>query len=138
MSQWINLWDKNTPAGLAAGGQGGRGERPLPFTTRIEYITLIKQQIMNKADLVNVFSERAEIPQCQARLYLNVLLGIMEETLKKEPIMLQGFGTFERWEQTERPGRNPRTGVSCRIPARTSVKFKAGKYLLAALNACDE
>lgn len=89
---------------------------------------------MNKTELVNVFSKRADVPQYQARLYLNVLLGIMEDTLKEEPIMLQGFGTFERWEQTERPGRNPRTGIECRIPARTSVKFKAGKYLLEALN----
>lgn len=89
---------------------------------------------MNKTDLVNVLSEKTGISQCQSRFYLNILLGIMEETLKEESIMLQGFGTFERWEQKERPGRNPRTGVSCQIPARTSVKFKAGKYLLEALN----
>lgn len=92
---------------------------------------------MNKTELVNAFSKKADVPHSQARLYLNILLGVMEETLKEEPIMLQGFGTFERWEQTERPGRNPRTGVPCKIPARISVKFKAGKYLLETLNTQD-
>ena len=90
---------------------------------------------MNKTELVNVFAERIDMPQNQARLYLNVLLGIMEETLKEESIMLQGFGTFVPWKQTERPGRNPRTGTPCRVPARMSVKFKAGKYLLETLNS---
>lgn len=92
---------------------------------------------MNKTELVNAFSKKADVPHSHARLYLNILLGVMEETLKEEPIMLQGFGTFERWEQTERPGRNPRTGVPCKIPARISVKFKAGKYLLETLNTQD-
>lgn len=89
---------------------------------------------MNKTELVNALTEKLGTNHYQTRLYLNVLLEVMEDTLKKEPIMLQGFGSFERWEQAERPGRNPRTGVPCRIPARTSVKFKPGKFLLKALN----
>lgn len=90
---------------------------------------------MNKTDLVNALAERMNINQYQSRLYLNVFLELLEEILKNdEPIMLQGFGTLEPWKQTERPGRNPRTGISCKIPARTSVKFKPGKFLLKTLN----
>ena len=62
-------------------------------------------------------------------------MEVMEEGLSDgNDIVLQGFGTFFAWSQTERTGRNPRTGETCRIEARVSVKFKPGKFLLAALN----
>lgn len=91
---------------------------------------------MNKTDLVNILAEQMDISQSQSRHYLNTFLGVLENALKEEdPVMLQGFGTFVPWKQTERPGRNPRTGTPCRVPARMSVKFKAGKYLLETLNS---
>lgn len=90
---------------------------------------------MNKTDLVNVLAEKMSIPQYQSRKFLNVFQEVLSDTLKEEVIMLQGFGTFEPWEQTTRPGRNPRTGAPCVIRARTSVKFKPGKFLLETLNA---
>uniref|UniRef100_UPI00345C3D71 HU family DNA-binding protein n=1 Tax=uncultured Bilophila sp. TaxID=529385 RepID=UPI00345C3D71 len=36
--------------------------------------------------------------------------------------------------RAERIGRNPKTGGSCTIPARTTVKFAAAKRLKDALN----
>lgn len=91
---------------------------------------------MNKTDLVNKLAEQMDISQSQSRHYLNTFLGVLENALKEEePVMLQGFGTFVPWKQTERPGRNPCTGTPCRVPARMSVKFKAGKYLLETLNS---
>lgn len=90
---------------------------------------------MNKADLVNVLAEKMQITQSQSRQFLNTFQEVLAEAIKQDtPIMLQGFGTFTPWQQKEREGRNPRTGISCVIPARTSVKFKPGKFLLAALN----
>ena len=40
--------------------------------------------------------------------------------------------------QTERLARNPKTGTPVMIPARTTVKFKPGKYLLDAINKPEE
>lgn len=37
--------------------------------------------------------------------------------------------------QTQRLARNPKTGTPVMIPARTTVKFKPGKFLLEAMNA---
>ena len=86
---------------------------------------------MNKADLVNELAEKMQITQCQSRRFLNIFQEVLTEAIKQDtPVMLQGFGTFTPWEQAEREGRNPRTGKSCMIPARTSVKFKPGKFLL--------
>ncbi|WP_304252409.1 HU family DNA-binding protein [Parabacteroides gordonii] len=91
---------------------------------------------MNKTELINALASKVNINRSQSRQYLDMFLEVLEETLKEEePVVIQGFGTFEPWKQAERPGRNPRTGVPCKIPARISVKFKAGKYLLETLNS---
>ena len=90
---------------------------------------------MNKADLVNKLAIKMHITQTQSREFLNTFQDVLTEAIKQDnPVMLQGFGTFAPWVQKERSGRNPRTGISCAIPARTSVKFKPGKFLLKELN----
>ena len=82
---------------------------------------------MNKHDLVVSLSERLSLTQSQSVEIVNAWEGVLTDAL-------HGFGTFFAWSQTERTGRNPRTGETCRIEARVSVKFKPGKFLLAALN----
>ena len=89
---------------------------------------------MNKTDLVNELATKMRIPQYQSRQFVNAFQEVLAETLKQDAIVLQGFGSFEPWKQSMRQGRNPRTGVPCVINARTSVKFKPGKFLLKALN----
>lgn len=94
---------------------------------------------MNKSELVEVLAERMNTPQYKVREFVNSLQKVVEEALLRDDngIILQGFGTFTLWNQTERPGRNPRTGSECLIRARKSVKFKPGKFLLEALNEKD-
>ena len=53
---------------------------------------------------------------------------------QKEEIALIGFGTLIPRPQTSRLARNPKTGTPVQIPARTTVKFKPGKFLLDAMN----
>lgn len=90
---------------------------------------------MNKADLVYELAMKLDIPQYKSQQFLNAFEEVLTEALgKDDSLRLQGFGSFEPWEQAERLGRNPRTGVSCLIPSRVSVKFKPGKLLLEALN----
>ena len=90
---------------------------------------------MNKHDLVVSLSERLSLTQSQSVEIVNAWEGVLTDALQSgERLTLQGFGTFFAWSQTERTGRNPRTGETCRIEARVSVKFKPGKFLLAALN----
>lgn len=90
---------------------------------------------MNKADLVIELAAKMHITQSQSRKFLNTFQEVLAEAIKRDtPVVLQGFGTFTPWKQTERDGRNPRTGIPCKIPPRTSVKFKPGKFLLETLN----
>ena len=83
---------------------------------------------MNKRDLVVSLSERLSLTQSQSVEIVNAWEGVLTDALQS------GERTFFAWSQTERTGRNPRTGETYRIEARVSVKFKPGKFLLAALN----
>ncbi|RHJ91661.1 HU family DNA-binding protein [Bacteroides sp. AM07-16] len=94
---------------------------------------------MNKTELTKQEAERLSIPHYEAIRYMNAVQAVLTSELQQEgSIILQGFGTFLPWEQSERLGRNPKTGTPCMIRERVSVKFKPGKYLLDAINANGE
>ncbi len=85
---------------------------------------------MNKKELVSCISESANISKSQAEGALNSILATITATLKKkEKVSLIGFGTFSTAERKARTGRNPQNGKSIDIPAKTVLKFKAGKAL---------
>lgn len=90
---------------------------------------------MNKSDLIRQIAEKMSITQKESLHFINTFEDVMADELSKDgSIMLQGFGSFSSWKQTERLGRNPRTGISVLIKPRTSVKFRPGKELLQLLN----
>lgn len=90
---------------------------------------------MNKVDFARRLATRLQISNYESINYLNAFINELESALSEgEPICFQNFGTFAPWYQAARAGRNPRSGVSHPIPARTSVKFKAGTGLLKKMN----
>lgn len=90
---------------------------------------------MNKNDLIKEISCQLSITQVESLRFLNAWQDIVERELEKGgDVMLQGFGSFSLWKQTERLGRNPRNGVPCVIRPRFSVKFRPGKTFLSKLN----
>ena len=90
---------------------------------------------MNKTELVAAIAESAEITKADASRALQALLDTVTTTLSKgESIALTGFGTFSVAKRAARTGRNPSTGKSIKIPAKTVAKFKAGKGLSSAVN----
>jgi len=76
---------------------------------------------------------------CIWKKLLEAYVDIVTEAMShNEEIVLIGFGTLIPRPQTERLARNPKTGTPVMIPARTTVKFKPGKYLLDAINKPEE
>ncbi len=89
---------------------------------------------MNKTELINSIAEKAGLTKVQAKVALDATVeSITEQLAKGDKIALIGFGTFAVSEKTARKGINPRTKEVIEIPARKSVKFKAGAELTNAV-----
>lgn len=90
---------------------------------------------MNKTEFTKKLASRLSVSVKEAQQFMNVYQDILGEVILEEGHMVcQGFGTFSLWQQTERMGRNPKTGTEVLISARNSIKFKPGKELLDFLN----
>ncbi|HMR44599.1 MAG TPA: HU family DNA-binding protein [Saprospiraceae bacterium] len=90
---------------------------------------------MNKGDLINKIAEDANLTKAQAGDALNAVINAISAAVKKgDKVTLIGFGTFSVSSRPARTGRNPQTGATIKIAAKSSVKFKAGKELTDAVN----
>ncbi|HSR54368.1 MAG TPA: HU family DNA-binding protein [Acidobacteriota bacterium] len=89
---------------------------------------------MNKAELVDAIANDAGISKSQAQSALDAALEHVQGALKGgDKVTLVGFGTFSTSHRDARTGRNPQTGKEIQIPAKTVVKFTAGKALKEAV-----
>ena len=90
---------------------------------------------MSKQELVNHMADSAGITKKDAEAALASFVEGVKGTLKKgDSVTLVGFGTFSTSKRNARQGRNPQTGATINIPARTVPTFKAGKGLKEAVN----
>ena len=90
---------------------------------------------MNKGDLVAAVAGDAGISKSQAQAAVDSVLSNIEGNLASGgSVTLVGFGTFSVSQRSERMGRNPRTGMPIRIPARKVARFTPGKALKTAIN----
>ena len=89
---------------------------------------------MNKTDLINSVSEKAEVTKKDAEKVINAVFTSIEKALAaSEKVQLVGFGNFEVKERAARVGRNPQTGETINISAAKVPTFKAGKGLKDAV-----
>ena len=91
--------------------------------------------MVTKRVLIKELAERMECTDVTAKKFLNSYIELITEKLSAgEGVSIHYFGKLIPHYQTERPGRNLRTGEECKILARTSVKFKASETLIHKLN----
>ena len=89
---------------------------------------------MTKQELIDIVSEKAGMTKKETGAVLDIIIDTVTETLKRgEKVSLVGFGIFEAKTRKAREGRNPATGETIQIPARTVPSFKAGRALKDAL-----
>jgi len=90
---------------------------------------------MNKAELIAVVAEKAELSKKDTEKAVNALIEAVTEGLQKgEKIQLVGFGGFEVKQRAARMGRNPKTKEQIQIPASSVPVFKAGKAFKDAID----
>ena len=90
---------------------------------------------MSKQELVEKMAEKAGLTKADAARALDAFTASITEALKAgDKVSLVGFGTKKKKKRAAREGRNPRTGETVKIAARTAVAFKAGSKLKDAVN----
>lgn len=90
---------------------------------------------MNKQDLINKMANDAGITKLAAKAALQAFEhGVTEALANGDSVQMVGFGTFSTTQRSARTARNPATGEAVQVPAKTAVKFKAGKGLAEAVN----
>lgn len=81
-----------------------------------------------KSEIMTALADAAEISKKQALLVYETLLNIAYAGAKgPKGIMLPGLGKLVKVKRLARKGRNPATGETIKIPARTVVKFRLAK-----------
>jgi nucleoid DNA-binding protein len=90
---------------------------------------------MTKRDLVSRISEETDLlPPKVLQVVQKTLDHIIEALGKGQKVELRQFGVFEVRIRKARVGRNPKKpAVDVIIPARSTVKFKAGKEMREAV-----
>lgn len=89
---------------------------------------------MTKEEMVAKMAKDAGISKKAANEALKTFIGSVTNALKKgQKVSFVGFGTFTTSKRKARTGRNPKTGMSIKIPAARIPKFRPGKSLRDAV-----
>ena len=85
---------------------------------------------MNKTEFINAVAEKSGLSKADAKKAVDAFVETVSSELKEGgKVALLGFGSFSVAEKSARKGVNPKTKQPIEIPARKSVKFKAGAEL---------
>jgi DNA-binding protein HU-beta len=85
---------------------------------------------MNKLQLAGHIASDSGLSQTQAMHAIDAFTSGVKMALKKgDRVTLLGFGAFSVAKRAARNGRNPQTGKTIKISARTVPKFTAASDL---------
>src|SRR5215468_12595850 len=90
---------------------------------------------MTKAKLVEQVAATLALPKRQAETVVQLFWqSIMDALEAGDHVELRGFGSFRVRARRPRLGRNPHTGATVAIPAKSVPWFKPGKDLRVLVN----
>jgi len=91
--------------------------------------------ITTKDELARKVAERSGLENGQAKLAVEATIEeITAQLAAGNDVKFTGFGKFSTVDKPAREGRNPRTGESMQIAAKTAAKFSPGSELKKAVN----
>ena len=89
---------------------------------------------MTKSQIVSHFAEKFEISKKMASGIIEEVAGLaVSETKKAGSFTLPGIGKLVLVKRKARMGRNPATGATIKIPAKTVVKMRIAKAAKEAI-----
>ena len=93
-----------------------------------------KKKLMTKGQIVTHFAGKFEISKKAAASIIDEYAALaIAETKKKGVFVLPGIGRSVLVKRKARIGRNPSTGATIKIPAKTVVKVRAAKAFKEAI-----
>jgi DNA-binding protein HU-beta len=85
---------------------------------------------MSQSEVLNHFAERFELKRAQVKDIFEELATLAGREVKENgEFALPGFGKLVLSERKAREGRNPQTGETIQIPAKTTLKFRLSKSM---------
>ena len=89
---------------------------------------------MKKVELVEAIAKKTGLTKADTTRALDATFEAIAEALEKgDRVPLVGFGTFGVSKRDARNARNPRTGETIKIPARTAIVPAGGKSAATAI-----
>ncbi|HKP73485.1 MAG TPA: HU family DNA-binding protein [Pyrinomonadaceae bacterium] len=83
---------------------------------------------MSQSEVVNHFAEKFEMKRAQVKELFEELSNLATREVKENgEFQLPGFGKVVLSERKAREGRNPQTGETIQIPAKTALKVRLSK-----------
>ncbi|HZT58999.1 MAG TPA: HU family DNA-binding protein [Pyrinomonadaceae bacterium] len=83
---------------------------------------------MSQSEVINHFAEKYDMKRAQVKELFEELAGLAAREVKSNgEFVLPGFGKMVLSERKAREGRNPQTGETIQIPAKTALKFRLSK-----------
>jgi DNA-binding protein HU-beta len=89
---------------------------------------------MTKSQEVAALAEVTGLSKKDVNSFLEKMVELaLKEVKKNGQFTLPGLGKLVKVHRAERMGRNPATGASIKIPAKTVVKFRVAKQAKEAV-----
>ena len=83
---------------------------------------------MSQSEVINHFAEKFDLKRAQVKELFEELSNLASSEVKSNgEFVLPGFGKMVLSERKAREGRNPQTGETIQIPAKTALKFRLSK-----------
>lgn len=94
---------------------------------------------MTKSNLIEILSEKTQLPRKQTEMIVNLIFDSMTEAMRaNDRIEIRGFGSFKVKSYEPYTGRNPKTGIKVQVKPKKLPFFKIGKELKERVNAGRE
>ncbi|XVJ60888.1 MAG: integration host factor subunit beta [Tepidisphaera sp.] len=93
---------------------------------------------VTKKDIIDRIIDRTKEPRASVKLVVQEFLDqVIVELKKGNRLEFRDFGVFEIRRREARVAQNPKTLKRVEVPARVSVKFKAGRLMRETLERAN-
>ena len=89
---------------------------------------------MSQSQMLGALAKETGLSKKQIKSVIEAMTDLALKEVKKSGLfVIKGIGKLVKVNRKARMGRNPRTGESIKIPAKTVVKFRVSKTAKEAL-----